>query len=307
MTIINLPDAVLPKLICPECHTPLIEKDENILLCQTCMSEYGLSDAGSIDLKLKNSKKKCLEFSIGEKSDSLPQASKGYFEENVTPQILIDSDIIPHHLSSELLSFFPKLTVPNNLVLDLGCGDAVHKSVCENAGYAYVGMDYSNPKAPILGDAHAMPFQDQSFDFVLSIAVFEHIQYPFIVIREISRVLKNGGVFIGTVSFLEPFHGNSFHHFTGLGVGNLLSYGGFEVVQLAPNKDWQVFDAQARMAAWTIFPGLPSPIARSIIRFPQKLSDGWSFIYKKFRGEKELKRNASITAGSFSFVARKPS
>lgn len=106
-------------------------------------------------------------------------------------------------------------------MLDLGCGDGAFKQVCAHTNLEYIGMDYSG-RAPILGNAESSPFKDNSFDFVLSIAVFEHIRNPFVAIREIARVLKSGCVFIGTVAFLEPFHMASYYHMTHLGTHYLL-------------------------------------------------------------------------------------
>jgi ubiquinone/menaquinone biosynthesis C-methylase UbiE len=44
-------------------------------------------------------------------------------------------------------------------------------------------------------DAANMTFRDESFDFVYSTAVFQHLQDPARVVREIVRVLRPGGAF----------------------------------------------------------------------------------------------------------------
>ena len=39
-----------------------------------------------------------------------------------------------------------------------------------------------------------MEFDDNTFDFVISNQVFEHIRYPLDSYKEIARVLKPGGI-----------------------------------------------------------------------------------------------------------------
>ena len=98
-------------------------------------------------------------------------------------------------------------------------------------------MDYANPAAELLVDAHALPFADESFDCVFSYAVLEHLHTPQVAIQEIARVLKVGGVFVGTVSQGEPFH-SSFFHFTPWGLLSLLRFAPqLEAVRLWPGPD----------------------------------------------------------------------
>lgn len=46
-------------------------------------------------------------------------------------------------------------------------------------------------------DAETLPFPDQYFDIVYSWGVIHHSEKPEVIIREIRRVLKPGGIFIG--------------------------------------------------------------------------------------------------------------
>lgn len=294
-------------LICPQCGGKLTTSMENTFVCKQCEVTYYPTDDGRIDLRLKNQKKVQLEFSLGNIPVINSRLANDSLQSYSSPQLSFEGVTVPHHLTPELLSYFPKALTANSLMLDLGCGNTIHKAVCQHAGFEYVGMDYSDPKAPILGDAHSLPFEDNSFEFTLSVAVLEHIQYPFVMIKEVARVLKPGGTFIGSVAFLEPFHGNSYYHHTWLGLANMLQYGGFDIVQLAPGNNWQVFDAQSRMSAWAIFPGLPRSIARIIILLPKVFSRFWWLAWHLFRNKKMPNKNLKVFTGSFCFIARKKS
>ena len=143
--------------------------------------------------------------------------------------------------------------------------------------------------------------ESESFEFILSIAVFEHIRFPFVAIREAHRVLMKGGKFIGTVAFLEPFHGDSFYHYTHLGIYNLLREARFEIEYIAPNDKWSVLIAQAPK----LFPRMPNIISKSLVMPLEVLHKLWWGIGAKFTDKASEDKRILHTAGSFVFVARR--
>src|SRR3989338_2060834 len=105
-----------------------------------------------------------------------------------------------------------RILAESNRVLDIGCGGmpmgkqlAAYKKLFE--GKEYIVLD-KHPKTPevIKGDAHHLPFPDESFDAVICKSVLEHVENPFQVVSEIRRVLKSGGVAIIYIPFLFPYH-----------------------------------------------------------------------------------------------------
>ena len=45
----------------------------------------------------------------------------------------------------------------------------------------------------VVADAHKLPFDNESFDFITSYEVLEHVKDPDLVLSEINRVLKSSG------------------------------------------------------------------------------------------------------------------
>jgi SAM-dependent methyltransferase len=209
-------------------------------------------------------------------------------------------------LQVELLPVLRRETGPSKRILDIGCEEAQYRRVAESMGYEYMGMDIEPCAAQSFqGDAHALPLVDGFFDVVMANNVFEHLRYPFVAMREIRRVLKPGGLFAGTWSFLEPFHLRSRLHATHLGVLDLLHFGGLEPEWIAPSPGWDVFKAFAGMG---FIPRLPGALVRACaapLRMLYALS--WGAGTRFFPRNKELTfRREGTKAGSFSFVARKP-
>ncbi len=119
-------------------------------------------------------------------------------------------------------------------ILELGAGLETHEAANVVTTDAFV---YGTEHLNVVADAHALPFADASFDFVFSLAVFEHLHSPWVAAREIARVLRPGGSAYTLAAFLQPLHGYPDHYFnaTESGLRRLFS-DDFEVVEAGPSR-----------------------------------------------------------------------
>ena len=291
-------------LACPYCAGPLSQSDGGAE-CPTCHEQFHYTRNGQLDCRLRKPKSYQLDLCLG--AGLLPEEGFHFcvLQPHPSPQVDFGTGVVPKRLDRTLMSYFPKAKGADSLVLDLGCGNTIHKEVCEHAGFGYIGLDIDSAEAPVLGDAHALPFRDNSFEFVLSVAVLEHIRYPFVMMNEVYRTLQPGGVLVGSVAFLEPTHDNSFYHHSHLGAFNSLGSAGFRIERLAPSAAWSVLAAQANMM---LFPRMPSWLSKSLVMPLHWLHRLWwrlAHILARKPGASEYYR-VLYTTGAFSFVARKP-
>ena len=87
----------------------------------------------------------------------------------------------------------------SGLVLDCGAGrrDLYYPNVVN-----FEIVDYDS--TDVLGVGEQLPFLDNTFDAIISIAVLEHVRDPFRCAKEISRVLKPGGELSAAFPFCNP-------------------------------------------------------------------------------------------------------
>ena len=122
--------------------------------------------------------------------------------------------------------------------LDIGAGSGFHRSMVEARGLEWVGVDpFTSSFLSVVCDGHALPFKDGCFRACIAMQVMEHLRDPHEALREINRVLEKGGKFVGSVSFLEPYHHESYFHFSPLGLKHILNQCGFDDRVLAPGED----------------------------------------------------------------------
>jgi SAM-dependent methyltransferase len=113
----------------------------------------------------------------------------------------------------------------NSKVLDIGCGNGKNmKYGCQNNNLQMYGIEYSQALTNICinqglnviqGNALTLPFEDNSFDAIIMIAVIHHIEpeLHINVLNEIQRVLvPNGKCLITNWAVEQPE--NAKRHFT---------------------------------------------------------------------------------------------
>ena len=85
-----------------------------------------------------------------------------------------------------------ELNITNEKVLDVGCGTAFYADLFKN----YTGLDNSKgmlkkAKAKVvLGNAECLPFEDNSFDVIISVTALQNVKYFKKAIKEMERVSK---------------------------------------------------------------------------------------------------------------------
>jgi SAM-dependent methyltransferase len=132
---------------------------------------------------------------------------------------IIDTDAVS---SNEYDNYAIDLIEKHRDGLILDCGAGRRSVYFENVvNFEIVAYDTTD----VRGVGEALPFLDDSFDAVFSLAVLEHVKDPFACAREIVRVLKPGGDLMCAVPLLQPVHGYPHHYYnmTAQGLKNLFS------------------------------------------------------------------------------------
>jgi len=117
------------------------------------------------------------------------------------------------------------------VVVDIGCGEKPYADWFEATDY--IGLNYGTSGAlpDIVGDAQCLPIQSEHASIVFSTQVIEHVPNPVLMVREIHRILKPGGLLVLSGPFCWPLHEepHDYYRFTVYGFRYLLSQAGFEI------------------------------------------------------------------------------
>jgi SAM-dependent methyltransferase len=117
-----------------------------------------------------------------------------------------------------------KIGLEGKMVLDFGCGDGRHTEILASMGAdRVVGVDISKAMVEkalkrseksqesfevIEADGAKLPFEDASFDVVFSNYVLQHFSELQQPLKEIYRVLKPGGMYIGMMGAMKVKDGS---------------------------------------------------------------------------------------------------
>lgn len=126
--------------------------------------------------------------------------------------------------------------------INIGSGGVIAE-VLEAAGVSCTSVDINPDKGPdiVASVEDLFMMEDDSVDGVFCMEVLEHVRQPFDAAREITRVLKPGGVIIGSTPFVLGIHDSPHDYFryTKYGIRHLFS--DLEELQILPRNN--VFDA----------------------------------------------------------------
>ena len=120
----------------------------------------------------------------------------------------------------DVLAFFRNKE--DGIILDIGCGPGrITKPLAEINEKLIIGMDISEKMVTsvkksmvradhlqkahfVVGEAEYIPFKSNSIDTVISLDVIPHLKFPFEHIKEMKRVVKNGGYLLLDFSNRNP-------------------------------------------------------------------------------------------------------
>lgn len=130
-------------------------------------------------------------------------------DEAVDPTIEKSYDVRSESLETKLQDekwaqvsrFVEEYQLHDSRVLEVGAGSGRLQDIVDD----YVGLDLSHTvrrffhKPFVQGSATELPFRDDEFDVIWTINVIEHVPEPELALREMRRVLKDGGIL-----YLDP-------------------------------------------------------------------------------------------------------
>ena len=134
-------------------------------------------------------------------------------------------------------------------VLDLGCGDGRSADTFKRLlpGAQWYGVDIesspevaSRKRTDVRFDTFNgidLPYADETFELIYCNQVLEHVRHPDMLMPGVRRILKKGGLLIGEVSYLEPYHSYSVFNFTPYGLNRVFADAGLDLLEVRPGID----------------------------------------------------------------------
>jgi ubiquinone/menaquinone biosynthesis C-methylase UbiE len=294
-----------PVMVCPRCSARL----ENLQRCDAC----GLAFADEQGVPALISPPQVLV--DGTTYDPARHARQRQRLRQLMrePPLAPASEPLPYHMDRAHAASLLRVAAGASM-LEIGCGGGQVREFARSRDLTYFGVDasltrvhdwlqrYGGPDA--LCDAHRLPFPEATFDVVYSTAVFEHLAAPHRAAREVFRVLRRGGLFLGSTAFLQPWHDDSYFHMTPLGVLEMLDQAGLSVECMWPSRGYSGFHALAEMTGR--FTRLLRPLASTLYgayRFERRLADA---VRRRSPDDAERFMRRATVAGAVDWIAIRP-
>jgi len=143
-------------------------------------------------------------------------------------------------------------------MMDFGCGSKPYKPIFGHVK-EYVGVDFAgeghsheNEQIDVFYNGKTLPFENNTFDSVLTSEVFEHIFNLEDILKELNRVMKPGGIMLITIPFAwyEHEQPNDFGRYTSFGIRAVLERNGFIIREMDKSTNFIQTLTQKWNAYW---------------------------------------------------------
>jgi len=190
-------------------------------------------------------------------------------------------------------------------ILDYGCGAKPYEYLFKDHISEYIGVDVGdNPKADFsIVPGERLKFEDNSFDFVLSSQVLEHVKDVDQYMGECLRVLKPGGILLLSTHGTWQFHASpyDYNRWTCMGLAYLIERTGFEVVEYKPILGQLAVTSQLRLSFFDSFANMIGVFGRILLAPVALFYQFKMMIEDAFTPARVKKRDSAI----FLFIAKK--
>jgi SAM-dependent methyltransferase len=138
------------------------------------------------------------------------------------------------HLSNSIADAGKEIiSSTEGLVLNLSAGGSEVKPA------NVVELEYSIFRhTDVVGDAHYLPFQDETFSACICMNAFEHYRNPRRVADELLRVLKPGGTLFLHTAGLQPLHEPPHHYYNVTKFGLIEWLKNFEIEHICVSENF---------------------------------------------------------------------
>lgn len=195
------------------------------ITCPRCASLIG-----SCNINLNDLLEKCKNCGfIIDRMHGIPNLRDG----NSKDFNMLESDSkLQNYNSSKLnIPFIDNALESGLSTLEIGGG----ADICDAPNLIKTDAFLYSTEIDFIADAHALPFADEMFSYVYSLAVFEHLHSPWIAADEIFRILKPGGQVYVLTAFMQHMHGYPDHYFNMTTSGLKRIFSNFEVKYAKPS------------------------------------------------------------------------
>ena len=235
-------------LVCPVDKNPLISSSG----CFYCSLDSCFHSKAPNGFKLENgvpiliSEKMCDTVCSSENINSYVPRTNGIYS-SIRSFLFAPSKVTVSNCKSFVGKVKSNSDKPKVLVIGSGEKGSGTESLWSDKSISIVGADiYLSESVDVICDAHYLPFDSDSFVGVWIQAVLEHVVQPNVVVCEIFRILKDGGIIYAETPFMQQVHEGAYDFTRFTVLGHRYLFKNFEEISYGGNKGPEV------VLAWSI-------------------------------------------------------